>query len=617
MSDDGTTFTIDIPVTGGSQIDAAAKSTEVLAANLGDASKAIQAGEASYRKAEQSADRAAKALERVGLAADVQRGKLRAATEANDEGAAEKAAARLRDLIAEQDVLAQHATKTKTALDAEAKSLDKLSVATDTTTKAEEKSGKGAEEFFDKFDGLDRGLKKIGGPLANTAAAVADFGEGFGKLVKKMGPTAGIIAGTSAAVVALTAVVIGSVVAFAALTVQIATWAVGMADANSSAQLLAEGTARSVAGGEALYDKINELTSKLPLTQEELSATAQRLADAGLRGKALTDSLQTAAIAAAKLKFGPDFEKEMLSLGEQSKALKANIGNVFGGLKVEGLLGALQKLIGLFDESSASGHAIKVVFESIFQPLIDGLTNAEPKIEAFFLQLEIWALKALILFKPHASVVLKIGEAFAIVAGLVGGVLVAALGSLVVFLAAPFALLTALVLVAMKFGDAMIAAFNGIKTFLAGFNLVDMGKAMIDGLVAGITNGGAAVLSAMKGVVTGAVAAAEKALGIASPSKVFAEIGMQTGAGMSVGVNQSAPGVKNSLESMVSAPTSPASGKAAPATASAKSGGANISGNTFILNGVQNAEDAEARIGDLLTRLIEGDAAQLGAASPA
>ena len=118
MSDDGTSFTIDIPVTGGAQIDAAAKSTEVLAAHLDAASKAsiaasdgIKASEASYRKAESAADSAAKALERVGLAADVQRAKLRAASDANDGKGAEKAAAKLRELVVEQDVLAQRCAR--------------------------------------------------------------------------------------------------------------------------------------------------------------------------------------------------------------------------------------------------------------------------------------------------------------------------------------------------------------------------------------------------------------------------------------------------------------------------------------------------------------------------
>ena len=177
-----------------------------------------------------------------------------------------------------------------------------------------------------------------------------------------------------------------------------------------------------------------------------------------------------------------------------------------------------------------------------------GWRRSEPKIEGFFLQLEIWALKALIAIKPHASIILKVGEAFAVVAALIGGTLVVAIGVLVVgvlatlgiVLAAPFALLAAL-------GYGAIKAFESVKNWLGTHSLVDMGKAMIEGLAQGIENGGAAVLSAMKGAVMGAVDGAKKALGIASPSKVFTEIGVQTGEGMEIGVNRSTDGVQDSL----------------------------------------------------------------------
>ena len=305
----------------------------------------------------------------------------------------------------------------------------------------------------------------------------------------------------------------------------------------------------------------------------------------------------------------------MLSLDEQSKVFHENISAIFGGLKVEGLLTALQKLVGLFDADNASGKAMKVVFESIFQPLIDKLAAAEPKIERFFLQLEIWALKALILFKPHASVVLKIGAAFAIAAAIIGGVVVAALGLLAVSLAAPLLVLAALVFSVIQVVSNFKKGIGEIKALLAPF--ADMGKAMIAGLVAGITKGAGAVLAAMKGVVMGAVDGAKKLLGISSPSKVFAEIGMQTGAGMSQGVDRSSGGVKSSLENMIKPPAS--SGASAPVASSASassSGGPSFGGAVFNFDGVEGAEDAESRFANVLTRIIEGDAAQLGAVSP-
>jgi len=42
-----------------------------------------------------------------------------------------------------------------------------------------------------------------------------------------------------------------------------------------------------------------------------------------------------------------------------------------------------------------------------------------------------------------------------------------------------------------------------------------------------------------------------------------------------------------------------------------------LSGATFVFQGVAGAEDAEERFGALLTRLLEGDVAQLGGAEAA
>lgn len=634
MSDDGTSFTIDLPVTGAPAIDAAAASIDSLAVRLDAASKAsiaasaaMSAGEASYRTSEAAADRAAKALERIGVAADAQRGKLQEAMDTGDVSGADRAAEKLRNLMDRQAEAASKALAAKTALEAEATALDKLKAAAEAAATEEDKlsqesdkastSEKSASEGI-HFEGAERGLNKLGGPLGAVGSKIAGLASGWGKVSKAfgdLGPEVIAAVGVAAVAAAVAAVTVAAISG----VVSLAQWAVGLADANRNALLLSQGIARSVAGGAALNDKLNALTTTLPLTREELSGMAQRLADSGLRGNALTAALDKSAMAAAKLKFGPDFAKEMLSLDQQTKVFHANIAAVFGGLKTDALMGALQKLVGLFDANSASGKALKVVFESIMQPLIDKVTAAEPMIERFFLQLEIWALKALIAIKPYGSTFIKIGEALLVVAAIIGGVLVVALGLLVLPFAVAIAATTALVLGVEWAVGKLIAGFSAVKGWLANFSLADVGKAMIDGLINGIIGGGAALLASVKGVVTGAVDAAKKALGIASPSKVFAEIGMQTGAGMSQGVDRSSAGVQDSLESMV-APPSPSGGAApstAPAASSVKSGsGTSLAGATFNLYGVQGAEDAEARISALLTRILEGDVTQLGAAVP-
>jgi hypothetical protein len=156
--------------------------------------------------------------------------------------------------------------------------------------------------------------------------------------------------------------------------------------------------------------------------------------------------------------------------------------------------------------------------------------------------------------------------------------------------------------------DTVIGLGKAIYDYFANTSLSQMGTDLINGLVSGILGAGPAVLSALGGVVTGAIDSAKKLLGIASPSKVFAEIGANTAEGMAVGVDAGTGEVQGSLESLVAPPaaTAPASG----------GGGTSVGGVTIIINGVAGAADAIAEIEAAVTRILEGDAAQLGSAVP-
>jgi hypothetical protein len=585
MSNNDPSFTIDLPVKGQAEVDAAARSVDVLAARL---------------------DKTSKAFERVGIAAEAQRDKLRLASELGNVKGQEQAAARLRLLIDRQAEYSKKVEESKAALNAAAAAHDKLS-------KSTAKSELG-------FEGIRRGLNKLGGPLAEIGGRVAEVGAGFQKLSEKLGaagPWVASVVFIAAVTAAFLALAAGVVVA----TLKILDWSVALADVNRTNNLLAQGMLRTAAGSEALTKEIDSLTGTLPLTREEIAGTAQQLAYAGLRGKALNDWLQRSAEWAARIKFGPNFRQEMLALPEQAKVLQLNLRQTFGGLKVESLLEALQKMGTLLSDSTESGKAIKGVFESLFQPIVDGLTEAEPKIERFFLQLEIWALKALIAIKPHASLILKIGEAF-VIAGVIltGSALIAGIIALTAVLI-PFAvaawaatLPVLAVVVAVVALGAAVYQFSKLLKELEGFDLgkalFATGTALIKGLVDGIKAAGSAVWDALSGIVGGAVDKVKALLGIHSPSLVFQAIGENTGAGMAIGVDSSAGRVQSSLESMVSPPDQAAGGSTSKSSSSSNS----ISGNTFIFNGVAGAEDAESRFSELLTRFVEGDAAQLGAA---
>ncbi len=649
----GTQFEIGLGVSGAGAAASAADVMDRLASELEAAgaaataaADAVKAGEAAYRQAENAADRAAKAVEKIGLAAEAQRGKMKAAMDAGDGAAFWRAAGAAEKLNQRQAEAVAKAKSAKAALDAEAVSLDKLKASADGASatqgklaKAQHEAKKAAEATkkvaaaaagSGAVNEMAEGFGKLGGPLGALGQKAFGAADAMKKLSSSMG-SGGIYAAIAIAVVAIVTAVLALTAAAIAGTLKITAWAVGLADAARTQGLLTAGIAGSVEGGKVLAAQIDSLSSRVPQTSEELRAMAADLAKTGLKGDALAEALESAAVKAAEAKFGPDWSKQMSSIGKSGELLKKGMAGIFGGLNIEALLSGLSKIVAMFDATSVTGRAIKVVFESIFQPIVDGLAALAPKVVSTFIQFEIWALKALIAIKPFGSKIELVAKAFGILALIIGGIIAVVLVGIVMPFAALAGILTAVIAAVLwvsdaftAFGKSVTAAggpvtwlqtkFGEVVAFLQGINLGEIGKAMIDGLVQGITNAGGAILSAMTGAVSGAIDGAKKLLGIASPSKVFAEIGGQTGAGMVEGVEGSAAGVQSSLESMVAPPEAAPAG-AAPAKGSG--GSLNLAGATFIFQGVEGAEDAESRFGGLLTRLLEGDASQLGAEAPA
>lgn len=116
-----------------------------------------------------------------------------------------------------------------------------------------------------------------------------------------------------------------------------------------------------------------------------------------------------------------------------------------------------------------------------------------------------------------------------------------------------------------KFGEdigrglgIVVANFQALPSLIlavlsgAGTWLVQTGKDIIGGLVRGIKNAGSAVFEAIGGVVTGAIDWAKDLLGIASPSKVFAEMGGYVSQGFARGIESDYSMVRNATSGMAS-----------------------------------------------------------------
>jgi len=83
----------------------------------------------------------------------------------------------------------------------------------------------------------------------------------------------------------------------------------------------------------------------------------------------------------------------------------------------------------------------------------------------------------------------------------------------------------------------VVEIMDRIKSFISDFSLVDVGRALIDGLRRGIEAAAGAVAEAAKAVVQAAIDAAKDALGMGSPSKEFIEIARYAMEGMQKGLD--------------------------------------------------------------------------------
>ena len=405
------------------------------------------------------------------------------------------------------------------------------------------------------------------------------------------------------------------------------------------------------------------------LATEELTGLAQQLDQAGVKASDMPAALRAVAMAeaalgkgaAAKLvedlksgkksatelaaemdaKFGGIVAKKMLSLDAQTAKLKTNLAGTFGGLNIEPLLGGFAKLVALFDSNTAAGRALKVIFEALFQPIIDGVSAMIPAIEGAFIQLEIYAMKGWIALKPYQPILSEIGSGLSFIGSIVGTVVVAAfkavaipVGMLVVAIGA---VIGAVVAVVGLVGGALRsvwgsvvseaqAAWDAIKEgptsalmYLLSLPMrfLAAGAEIMSSIAAGIGSVAGAILDSVLAPFRGAVTAVKALLGIHSPSKVFAGIGDNVVAGFSNSVEGGSDVAQSALETMVAPPDAPAApaGKAKPASAAGTNstgGSFNFAGASFNFYGVEGAEDAERRIGDVFTRLLEGDVAQVG-----
>lgn len=275
---------------------------------------------------------------------------------------------------------------------------------------------------------------------------------------------------------------------------------------------------------------------------------------------------------AVEARFAEINARKILALPVVIEKAKEAFDSLAKSIRVAPLGAALQHFFLLFDSNATgTGRALKTLVETLGNGLVATLVKLAPLAELAFAKLVGLVLKT-------AIAALKLGialkESFA--GKLVERLLTTdnALGALkatfgvVVFLVGAFlavvaagvaelALLGAAVDAVSDYFDQLPDDLDTIMGCLGDLadEAEDWGSDLIDGLISGLKSGYGRVTSEVSGLASAVKDTFTSALGIASPSKVFAEYGRFTAEGFSQGVDSGAEGAQASVTAMAAPPS--------------------------------------------------------------
>lgn len=411
------------------------------------------------------------------------------------------------------------------------------------------------------------------------------------------------------------------------------------------------------------FEKLNQAVAFLPAPLQRVASGFLGAQRAGLgllhtlgatRAALLLTSVAALAAVGGFVALSYAVLKRIPGADDQIEQLGKNVKDLFKDLNWEPLQAALGVIVGMFDKANPLAEAFRIAGTFAFETFSEAVLATAYAVEAFALDVAIAAVKAYIFFKQYGdeieAVVLGIGIALAafgvgwavvnaaVIAGWVAQAAaataagVAAAAAWVAAAAPAILVVAAIAAVGYAIGQLILhwdEVVEGVMLIWSDLTawlgaqvqwFTDLGANLMAGLVTGITGAVSSVVNAVSGAVTSAIDAAKSVLGIASPSKVFAEIGGYTVDGFTGAVDAGAGEAQGSMAAMVD--PAPAANEASNAAAASSTGAAaggrksiDLAGATFNFYGVKDAEQhGRSMISEALTALLEGDADSMGGA---
>jgi len=245
--------------------------------------------------------------------------------------------------------------------------------------------------------------------------------------------------------------------------------------------------------------------------------------------------------------------RNLSSLMQQVQDIPAKLlFDLDAGPGVDKVKGTLREIIEFFDTSSKSGKDVRQVLGDTFNAIAEGLFGIDTS-------------KAGGITEVLQSILEVVKGSKSDIRDFAAAIRMTASG-----LASLFALLE----IVQKGPDAQIwkdfgDGFAGVVGQMAGYagELWDAGANLITSLAGGITSSAQSVIDAVTSSVGGAISWAKQLLGIASPSKVFTQIGAYTSQGFAQGIAQNDNAVSSAAGAMAQRAIGGAAGAAFPSTA--------------------------------------------------
>jgi len=437
-------------------------------------------------------------------------------------------------------------------------------------------------------------------------------------------------------------------------------------DAAAAAQKKLEGTLKTLEGQQASAaagikagiakelagtgDASGKLAAKTAADSSKVSGAVGGMSSAAKIGAAAWVTFAAAGIGAAgalaKFGFGiPGNIANVQRLQMANQRMQLGFQKLFTGLQWGKFTNGLEDVMSLFDQGTSSAKGMKVLVETILQPLIDAAAKAAPYVKEMFKGLIYGAMQVVIavlkirneIFKamsPETRAAVKalsdkiftlenafnVGAGVAILLAIAFGVLTVSLIAMAVAEIAalwPILLIVAaiaLVIAAIVYWDEIVQWISDVwDDFVTGLSdlwtdMVDGAKNaasdLINGLVNGIKKGVGKVVDAVKGLASSAIKAFTGSDGIDahSPSLKFQKFGGYMGEGTAIGVDESAPMVEESVKAMAETPS----------TGGASGGGSSSSSRSLQIGQITinapsgDAESIASAVKQALLQLMEG-----------